>query len=238
MPPICACGCGQSVTKSENTYLRGHSRRKPQRTERMSDHLCECGCGQYTMIAGKTKRGRQVCDEPLRFVHGHNRKKSRVVLVEKRCSLCGETKPATEFYIDKLRVDGLSVRCKECVKQETRKHPARAQREKNPERNREYRTRWYHRNLAHARMLSLRKEARRRGLLAKQLVEEVDRLVVYKRDKGICGLCGLYVMFGDYHLDHVIPISKGGLHAYSNVQVAHKACNLKKSDRLLTEGGT
>lgn len=35
-------------------------------------------------------------------------------MTEKICSACGETKPATEFYRDSQRSDGLSIHCKPC----------------------------------------------------------------------------------------------------------------------------
>lgn len=38
----------------------------------------------------------------------------------KRCTKCGETKPATEFYRDRKRADGLFIYCKACVRQANR----------------------------------------------------------------------------------------------------------------------
>lgn len=32
-------------------------------------------------------------------------------------------------------------------------------------------------------------------------------------------------------IDHIIPVSKGGLHEWSNVALAHKGCNSSKKDR-------
>ena len=61
-----------------------------------------------------------------------------------------------------------------------------------------------------------------------QFIEVVDPLVVYNRDKGICGICHKIVSIDDYHIDHIIPLSKGGEHSYNNVQLAHSKCNLHK----------
>lgn len=48
----------------------------------MSNHipgLCECGCGEVTPLATKTIAARSIIKgQPLRFVHGHNRRKSGV----------------------------------------------------------------------------------------------------------------------------------------------------------------
>lgn len=60
---------------------------------------------------------------------------------------------------------------------------------------------------------------------------------LYKRDGGICKLCGKLTNFtadiqaDEYpSIDHIIPISKGGKHEWSNVQLAHRGCNSTKSD--------
>ena len=46
-----------------------------------------------------------------------------------------------------------------------------------------------------------------------------------KRDGNLCGICGLGVERADASIDHVLPISKGGVHAWTNVQLAHLSCN-------------
>jgi 5-methylcytosine-specific restriction endonuclease McrA len=33
-------------------------------------------------------------------------------------------------------------------------------------------------------------------------------------------------------MDHIVPVSKGGLHVWSNVQCLCRACNSSKSDKL------
>lgn len=67
------------------------------------------------------------------------------------------------------------------------------------------------------------------------------------RDGGTCQLCGLPVDWSDYivnengafiagknypSVDHIYPISRGGLHAWGNVQLAHFSCNSFKSDSI------
>ena len=66
---------------------------------------------------------------------------------------------------------------------------------------------------------------------------------LYKRDLGICYLCHsktdptdivrypTYVIAGPRYpsIDHVIPIARGGLHAWDNVKLACKQCNSTKS---------
>ncbi len=59
-----------------------------------------------------------------------------------------------------------------------------------------------------------------------------QRLAIYRRDKGCCQLIkkcdGEKVSWDNWHADHKIPHSKGGLTIVSNGQVACPACNLSK----------
>lgn len=60
----------------------------------------------------------------------------------------------------------------------------------------------------------------------------VDRQIVYERDEGICGICKESVDRDDFHIDHVIPLARGGKHSYADVQVAHPVCNSRKGARI------
>ena len=73
-------------------------------------------------------------------------------------------------------------------------------------------------------------QATRRARKADAFIEAIDRQIVFARDQGACGICRIEVEPANWHLDHVIPLSKGGLHSYDNVQVSHPSCNLRKSD--------
>lgn len=59
-------------------------------------------------------------------------------------------------------------------------------------------------------------------------IEDLDRYEIYNRDEGQCGLCGKSVDINDFHLDHIIPLSRGGTHESRNVQIAHAFCNQSK----------
>jgi 5-methylcytosine-specific restriction endonuclease McrA len=77
------------------------------------------------------------------------------------------------------------------------------------------------------RMTQQTRRARKLG----QFVEKVDPRVVYVRDKGLCGICGTTV-YGKFHIDHVIPLARGGEHGYANTQIAHPECNLSKGAKV------
>ena len=79
-----------------------------------------------------------------------------------------------------------------------------------------------------------------------QLVDkDITLEALYRRDSGVCYLCGGPCDWNDKtdttvrdnypSIDHVVPISKGGLHAWGNIKLAHFGCNRKKADTLLPE---
>lgn len=68
-----------------------------------------------------------------------------------------------------------------------------------------------------------------------------------KRDHNQCMICGLFVDWSDYiqndktkicgdmypSIDHIKPISLGGVHSWDNVQLAHRGCNTRKNNRYI-----
>jgi 5-methylcytosine-specific restriction endonuclease McrA len=91
--------------------------------------------------------------------------------------------------------------------------------------------RWHQANRERMREMGRKSEAKRRARKLALPYEDVDPRVVFKRDKGVCGICGELVDPSDWHLDHVIPLVQGGPHTYANVQTTHPFCNLSKGGR-------
>jgi 5-methylcytosine-specific restriction endonuclease McrA len=88
--------------------------------------------------------------------------------------------------------------------------------------------RWRNENPDKWRPIHRKKEALRRARLRGCEAEAIDPAVVFERDEGVCGICGGAVDPADWHMDHVVPIARGGPHVYANVQVAHPRCNSSK----------
>jgi 5-methylcytosine-specific restriction endonuclease McrA len=61
----------------------------------------------------------------------------------------------------------------------------------------------------------------------------LNRRAVFARDGHRCQYCGASAE----NIDHVIPRSKGGSHAWDNVVAACRPCNTAKRDRLLEDSG-
>lgn len=83
----------------------------------------------------------------------------------------------------------------------------------------------------------LRRIRKKTGLNGEIITERFNRFEIFERDKWICKLCLKKVNknLKNPHpmsatLDHIIPISHGGLHVKTNVQLAHMICNSKKGN--------
>lgn len=60
---------------------------------------------------------------------------------------------------------------------------------------------------------------------------EEQRIAIYRRDKGVCQMCGAHCDENNFHADHKKSHSKGGKTQVSNGQTLCEPCNLKKSNR-------
>lgn len=70
--------------------------------------------------------------------------------------------------------------------------------------------------------------SKQRNLMTKSLRETIA-----KRDNYTCQICGKYMPDGvGLHIDHIVPIAKGGKSIPSNLQVLCSKCNGKKSSKL------
>lgn len=83
------------------------------------------------------------------------------------------------------------------------------------------------------------KSGRRRAKVRHAAAENIERDVVGDRDGWRCGICRrrvnrklTYPNPRSPSIDHVVALSDGGAHVYSNVRIAHLVCNVKRSNRV------
>lgn len=122
----------------------------------------------------------------------------------------------------------------------------------NPEKFREERREWWVANKEKARASSrkwsksnpLKRQEHCRAYQAKKLgvtIEHVDREEIFKRDSGHCQICTKELdktAKNGWHLDHIMPISKGGNHSMANVQVLCPSCNISKGAKILPQNAS
>lgn len=73
--------------------------------------------------------------------------------------------------------------------------------------------------------------------------ESIKNAEIFERDGWVCQLCQRPVNKGlswphteSASLDHVVPLSRGGDHVRTNVQLAHLGCNIGKGAALTADG--
>ena len=92
-------------------------------------------------------------------------------------------------------------------------------------------TRWGKKHPDRLRHIRQRTRMTRRARKRGRFVEVVDRRKVYAQASGICGICHHSIRFEeDWHVDHIVPLARGGEHSYVNTQPAHARCNVMKGD--------
>lgn len=66
-------------------------------------------------------------------------------------------------------------------------------------------------------------------------------VALFHRESGCCSICktnltGIFSTEEKMHIDHIIPISKGGTNDPTNLQILCEGCNLKKGNRNTDTG--
>ena len=199
----------------------------------------------------------------LEYISGYKDSESKVLL---KCKICGDT-----FIRNANRVRGKKKPiCFNCIKIETQtkkniqqdrdriiakqnKFLKKIVSDKNKEINKFYR---YLRNntlyikkcvqcgneyIEHTRSVYCSKC--RKSVNHHHSYKSLDKL--YKRDKGICYICGKECDYNDYKIldnnfivgnnypsiDHYIPLYDGGTDDWNNLKLAHFICNTRKSNK-------
>lgn len=129
------------------------------------------------------------------------------------------------FTKNRTTNDGLGTRCKACHRLVSKSKTVA-----EPEYFREYDRR---------NAEQIRSNVRNRRAKAKNAHDEdVQRLQLLELHGSICYLgCGRDVLTLEttWHLEHVIPTSRGGRHSYSNIRVSCQDCNLSKWNKTILE---
>lgn len=177
---------------------------------------------------------------------------------DKYCPICDCVKPKYEFRINRKRPDGLHGTCKKCasiIEKQCRDNRKKLNKNKVasinnkkqcsrcetilPETNFDIRKDSVDGLNYLCKECSRNKAHTRRDLVVNSsasLIEEhekVDRsFIMFLKEtyNFCCGYCGIKPNV--LHIDHIMPLSKGGRHIKSNLIPACKTCNSKKASKL------
>ena len=131
---------------------------------------------------------------------------------KKYCSKCRVIKNRNNFSLNKRAKDGLQSKCKACASKHSKA---------NPEKRREH----------NQRRLAKKKE--------QKFIDWPSLPEMIKKHNGRCAGCGktenkILRHPGGYKwtIDHIIPVSKGGIWARNNAQLMCHKCNSRKNSKL------
>jgi len=169
-----------------------------------------------------------------------------------KCSKCCQKKPENDFYKSTASPTGYRPDCKICFKLSVNKDNRRAYekeyRQKNLARRSAIVRRSMKKNEEHHKDVRRAYLASPEGLAAHRrhgqtrvareknaFVEVVCPREVYASQSGECYLCSAVRAFSEMHLDHVIPLARGGKHERTNCKMACAVCNLRKGSKTPEE---
>jgi 5-methylcytosine-specific restriction endonuclease McrA len=84
--------------------------------------------------------------------------------------------------------------------------------------------------------VATQKEGKRRARKRQTQTGPVDYEAIIRDSCGLCGICGEAVIGEPAHIDHIVPLARGGSHTQGNLQFTHARCNLSKGAKLLKAG--
>lgn len=146
-------------------------------------------------------------------------------------------KPCKHGHLSKRHISGY---CYECSLENYKKRYAENKKphiervlkwqKENPEKYREQqlKRRFSEKGKISARKAALIRFHRERAVEGKFTKHDIDSLLV--KQHGQCKYCFADIC-GNYHIDHIHPISKGGSNWPDNLQLTCPSCNSKKSNK-------
>lgn len=169
-------------------------------------------------------------------------------VAEKKCSICGEIKPTTEFSGDIGTKSGYRSMCKCCEYPRHREYWKNTKKDRNAQQKRHYNEnietmrdisrKFYHSYYKFTDKFKVTSsKAKHNRRLREANVEctltSKQWSTILKSYNNRCAICG--VKFTDVikpTVDHIIPVSKGGGLTFENVQPLCRSCNSSKNNRL------
>lgn len=203
-------------------------------------------CGTYAGYVAHQRRKEIPCDSCAQACREYNRtlSKPRTLppVIRDKCGTSAGYKAHEkrgEFTCHPCRIAiNEVVRLRNQKIKELRARKSREYRANNPDYVRAIEKAHREANPEKKRAKDLKRYARKKGA---GILETITVADVLERWGSLCHICGIAIDLSlprhakdnkwGLHLDHVIPLAKGGNHTLENVRPAHGFCNLSKGDR-------
>lgn len=143
----------------------------------------------------------------------------------RECNDCSQFLPWEKFGKNSRSSTGYHYRCRECTSNRTAVYRTRPG---VSARRAEQTAQWKAAN----KQRCVESEARRRAA-TKYDVTQRDLCRLKWRQGNECAICTVIPI--SYHLDHIIPLSRGGTHGIGNLQWLCPPCNMRKGKKTMTE---
>jgi len=226
----------------------------PMAIEKPTVEMTCAQCGVLFLIEGKPK-GRRFCTKACRLEAWSPRKAKydkewrlrpkTCSIKERTCRTCGQLKDIAEFNRSRTYADNHKTECRACEKA-YRQRPEQKERHrkttsewkrKNPDKIREYTAKAReanterHRKWRYANPDKWAAVVRTRSARKRACAGYVSSSEMYKwtaAQKKVCHWCGVRCAH-NFHVDHIMPLKRGGGHELRNLCIACPTCNSRKN---------
>ena len=155
------------------------------------------------------------------------------------CGRCLKSWPISDYYIHRARRDGVTSQCRHCIRdyqsqdvvKARAKRADRRRRANDPYDARRKGAIWRANNRLATRLYG------RRATVGRSTARNIVKIWHHQRGEcARCGAkCGARPTDGSFHLDHVLPLIRGGSDWPHNRQILCPMCNWRKHDKTEAE---